>query len=295
MNRFFSFAVIAIAIFSMSTIQTAQAIQIEMDLEDGVLTIITDGSADYIRISEDDDGEEILVHVHQFDASTLGEGTDPHSFVNEILDNGDHDDVEDFAVESDDEDFDIEDVIHIVVETRGGADCVSAYLPNYYGTCDIDLGEGDDFSLPYIRNTILRGGSGDDVLMGRTAGHGGYGIRIYGDDGDDYISGSGLADQLYGGDGCDEIIGYGGDDFLVGGYDGCVDEMQGNSGADTFRSKYVTRPAAPRVNRNTRRVLGVNLTPAETTVLEEDLVSDFNAVDGDVIQSTTYKSTAYRP
>lgn len=121
-----------------------------------------------------------------------------------------------------------------------------------------------------VRNVVLDGGDGDDVLDGGAAN---TTLQLSGGLGDDVLTGGSKNDVLSGGDGNDVLSGGKGLDALDGGAgddtldDGVKDRQQdvliGGTGADRF----------------VRRQLNPKCAPAP---LFDELVLDFTAADGDV-------------
>ncbi|MET0559816.1 MAG: calcium-binding protein [Solirubrobacterales bacterium] len=100
------------------------------------------------------------------------------------------------------------------------------------GGFEVNVGGGDDVvdigrmvGIP----VTLRGGPGDDRLVG---GSGSQGDKLIGGSGDDELWGRSGPDVLYGGEGDDLLCGGQGDDRLVGG-DG-DDVLKGEGGEDTL-------------------------------------------------------------
>ena len=102
----------------------------------------------------------------------------------------------------------------------GGDDRVESY----YGTPEIDLGDGDDTGLGGGEEDEFHGGRGDDLILGRG--------------GDDQIFGEAGNDRLYGdhegdsGNGEDLLVGGAGNDILQGGF--YSDTLYGGAGRDRF-------------------------------------------------------------
>lgn len=97
----------------------------------------------------------------------------------------------------------------------------------------IDMGDGNDTvvintDLPAPFNpfdVVIRGGNGDDTIQGGTLPE-----RIFGDAGNDTLSGQGDRDIIHGGDGDDTITGGAGKDRLFG--DAGDDLFRNNETAD---------------------------------------------------------------
>ena len=114
----------------------------------------------------------------------------------------------------------------------GGDDIFDNRLGTIIG--DWDGGAGNDTYQGTLDSVVIgavRGGVGDDLLVG-----GLHGDTMYGDDGADRLYGREGDDSLYGGAGADVLHGEAGDDMLDGGAD--VDQMRGGLGDDTY---YVDR------------------------------------------------------
>jgi serralysin len=77
-----------------------------------------------------------------------------------------------------------------VISGNGGDDLI-------YGDAGNDILDGIDYSIPYLTRSIVHGGTGNDWING--------GGKVYGDTGDDQISGYQL--EAHGGDGNDYING----------------------------------------------------------------------------------------
>jgi Ca2+-binding RTX toxin-like protein len=132
-----------------------------------------------------------------------------------------------------------------------------------YGEANQDFlyGEGGNDTLYGGENAdFLYGGAGDDTLYGGT-----HNDRIYGEDGADTLYGEEGADFLYGGEGNDILNGNTGSDTLDGGAGDDVlygfsglDILTGGEGADVFVFE----------------AWAINQT---------DIITDFNADEGDVI------------
>lgn len=198
----------------------------------------------------------------------------------------------------------------------------SAYNDDLRGNNEVNIiegGDGDDNIYGYFGDDILYGGAGDDFLtgaedndtlygdagadelyggLGNDTIHGGDGddAKLDGGDGHDIINGDAGNDTLYGragddtlnggegndviyaedgndilngGDGDDFMMGYDGNDTLNGGLG--YDRLYGNAGADTF----------------------VFTDYSQYTSIY-DIVHDFNATDGDVLDISDLIS-AYDP
>ncbi|BDI61797.1 hypothetical protein [Qipengyuania nanhaisediminis] len=106
-----------------------------------------------------------------------------------------------------------------------------------YSIGELDLAVLADMGLGTIRDDILdsvllthmRGGPGDDTIIG-----GAIDNVFYGDEGADELRGNGGADQLFGGLGGDRLIGGAGNDALDGGSNVDTAIFAGNSAAYTI-------------------------------------------------------------
>jgi Ca2+-binding RTX toxin-like protein len=87
--------------------------------------------------------------------------------------------------------------------------------------------DGTTLEGPALRQALLNGGTGDDVLTGYASDD-----TISGGAGDDVLRGEMGSDQLFGNDGDDQIFGGKGADSLVGGLGN--DLLDGGEGADTL-------------------------------------------------------------
>ncbi|HEY1191856.1 MAG TPA: calcium-binding protein [Gemmata sp.] len=142
----------------------------------------------------------------------------------------------------------------VVMQTGGGNDTI---------TVTALAGTG-------VKNVVLDGGDGNDVLDGSAAD---VPLQIFGGAGDDTLLGGSKADTLVGGDGNDFLSGGKGLDTLDGGNgadalddgtkDGKQDVLIGGAGADTFVRRQLNRATAP-------------------VPLFDEQVLDFSATDGDV-------------
>ena len=93
----------------------------------------------------------------------------------------------------------------IDVFLRDGNDTIAAFTP---GIGTVSGGPGDDELHAHTARTVL-GGTGNDMVMGPAALHGG--------DGMDHLMGDSGNQQMWGGRGDDMIEGYGGDDTVHAG------------------------------------------------------------------------------
>lgn len=141
----------------------------------------------------------------------------------------------------------------VVMQTGGGNDTI---------TVTALAGTG-------IRNVVLDGGDGNDVLDGSKAD---VTLQIFGGAGDDKLTGGSKSDTLLGGDGNDSLSGGKGTDTLDGGNgndtldagkDGSQDVVTGGAGTDTFVRYQRNKVTAP-------------------VPLFDEQVLDFSATDGDV-------------
>lgn len=97
---------------------------------------------------------------------------------------------------------------------------------------EVNAGGGDDqvhVAGPVTIPVTMRGGAGDDVLVGASGPD-----KLIGGAGDDRLIGWGGDDQLYGGPGDDTLIGGPGGDLLNGGSG--MDRLIGGSGSDQLRA-----------------------------------------------------------
>jgi Ca2+-binding RTX toxin-like protein len=137
------------------------------------------------------------------------------------------------------------------IEVRLGEGNDYIDLTGVLTTVDIEGGGGNDTIILGIGdNTVARGDDGDDTITAGTHDtetatgvkiYGGEGrdiltgvetgLTLYGDGGDDEIYGTGELDTLYGGEGADIIYAYGGDDMIFG--DGGNDKIYADSDDDT--------------------------------------------------------------
>lgn len=105
------------------------------------------------------------------------------------------------------------------------------------GNDDISIGNGVRGSYLDGRDgfDILKGGQGDDVLIGGLSGDDLYGFdgndTLVGEGGDDYLLGGAGNDDLFGNGGADTLSGAGGNDRLFGGDDS--DLVNGGAGNDS--------------------------------------------------------------
>ncbi|MFH9606175.1 calcium-binding protein [Streptomyces sp. NPDC017448] len=107
------------------------------------------------------------------------------------------------------------------------------------GVATVDGGPGDDTLHAHTAHTV-RGGDGDDMVMGRVVLDGGEGMdhlmgddggqRMYGGRGGDMIEGYGGKDLVHAGPGDDHVMGGDGDDLLLGGPGD--DMLHGEAGHD---------------------------------------------------------------
>ncbi|WP_228989775.1 calcium-binding protein [Streptomyces sp. DH8] len=107
------------------------------------------------------------------------------------------------------------------------------------GVATVDGGPGDDTLHAHTAHTV-RGGDGDDMVMGRVVLDGGEGMdhlmgddggqRMYGGRGGDMIEGYGGKDLVHAGSGDDHVMGGDGDDLLLGGPGD--DMLHGEAGHD---------------------------------------------------------------
>ncbi len=139
--------------------------------------------------------------------------------------------------------------------TTGLMNGVVFYRGYAYTIGDLDLAVLADTGLGTILNdvldnplhTYLRGGAGDDEILGGEIDN-----IFFGDEGDDAIYGFGGRDELFGGEGDDVIEGGDGGDLLVGGSGN--DEIYGGSNVDVaalggLRSSYTVTQVDPAMGR----------------------------------------------
>ncbi|MEU1125609.1 calcium-binding protein [Streptomyces sp. NPDC005899] len=117
-----------------------------------------------------------------------------------------------------------------------GGDTIAAFAP---GVGTVDGGPGDDELHAHTARTVL-GGTGNDMVMGPAALHGGDGMdhlmgdsgdqQLWGGRGDDMIEGYGGDDTVYAGPGDDHAMGGDGDDAVLGGPGD--DMLEGEGGDD---------------------------------------------------------------
>ncbi|KAI9021875.1 Serralysin-like metalloprotease [Hyaloraphidium curvatum] len=114
-----------------------------------------------------------------------------------------------------------------VVRAGGGGDFVDT---RQGGTDTVQLGEGDDRAL--VGDGTVRGGPGIDRIVGYGKGE----LNAYGDDGNDWITGSQeptAYNNLYGGNGNDRLEGGPNEDQLFG--EGDHDALYGRGGGDLLK------------------------------------------------------------
>ena len=87
--------------------------------------------------------------------------------------------------------------------------------------------DGNDILYAYSTGSSLKGGAGNDRIIGAQGND-----TLYGDDGDDRIDGNGGDDTVYGGNGNDTLNGDAGNDVLNGGAGN--DTLFGGDGNDTL-------------------------------------------------------------
>ena len=83
-----------------------------------------------------------------------------------------------------------------------------------------------------VRTIRINGGAGDDTITVSIPGNRKIGAVIYGNAGDDTITGGDGNDRIYGGTGSDTLVGGGGDDALWG--NAGDDSLAGSAGNDTL-------------------------------------------------------------
>ncbi|MEZ5942385.1 MAG: calcium-binding protein [Planctomycetaceae bacterium] len=147
-------------------------------------------------------------------------------------------------------------------------------LRGYEGPDSLNGDDGNDY---------LYGGPGDDVLNGS-----GGDDTIRGNEDNDIIYGSSGDDELLGGDGEDEIHGGDGNDYLDGGYDGAMDTLIGDEGADDFmfrryrlvELKMKTLSSTdPRLSSTSTRQTTTSTVQYEQFTVEMDVVDDYEYGD----------------
>lgn len=144
------------------------------------------------------------------------------------------------------------------------------------GSDNLDGGQGNNF---------LFGGNGNDTISNRGADN----SFLFGGNGVDSLFGGGGNDSLFGEDGNDDLIGFSGNDTLNGGTandfldgtlvargEGEIDNLTGESGADTFSLRY--------------SIVGAEAGPAYAFEGNNDyaLITDFNKSQ-DTIQLAEFK------
>jgi len=142
-------------------------------------------------------------------------------------------------------------------------------------------GEGDDTLYGNAGMDFLYGDGGFDKIYGGSDPdflHGGVGSdTMYGEAGDDILFGGPEIngyfidnDSLFGGTGQDWLMGGEGADYLDGGRDGSRDVLQGQRGADTFKTNYANNQS-------------------------EDINQDYNASQGDQLRglASAYATVGY--
>ena len=121
-----------------------------------------------------------------------------------------------------------DDTIH--VETRNITDPSPLHPPKIISGRYVNAGPGDDFIFTneqFGNITPYRCGPGNDFF---SAGDLAKSVRVWGEDGKDYLSGSNSDDLLMGGSEDDTITGSRGNDTLHGGESN--DELEGSRGRD---------------------------------------------------------------
>lgn len=128
------------------------------------------------------------------------------------------------------------------------------------GGNDAILGDGgNDKGYGEEGNDLLRGGAGRDQLWGGAGDD-----EVFGDQDNDKLYGDSGNDRLVGGSGSDQMFGGDGDDTLLAG--SSRDRMTGGLGADTFI-----------------------FTRAKDSTRAGDLITDFNAKEGDQLDFSRFK------
>ena len=121
-----------------------------------------------------------------------------------------------------------DDTIH--VETRNITDPSPLHPPKIFSGRYVNAGTGDDFiytNEQFGNITSYRCGPGNDFF---SAGDLAKSVKVWGEDGQDYLSGSNSDDLLMGGSEDDTITGSRGNDTLHGGESN--DELEGGRGSD---------------------------------------------------------------
>jgi Ca2+-binding RTX toxin-like protein len=172
-----------------------------------------------------------------------------------------------------------------ITGTNGDDDLKASNLASIKTNKILGLGGNDKLTGDSVAADTLDGGAGDDLIRDANTnnsdtsndlligGDGNDTIFSSGGEGNDTISGLGGDDSLDGGRGADVIDGGAGNDRIAG-FDG-HDTLTGGDGADTF--VFGLDAAISFQNRNS------------------DVITDFNAAEGDLIDLTTYFQSSLSP
>ena len=122
----------------------------------------------------------------------------------------------------------------ILVTDEKTGEVLATYSPAENLALDLDLGEGDDVVTldPALRAYLrIHGGNGNDRINAEKSL---AWLELYGDDGNDTLTGGSAIDAASGREGNTQIIGGAGDDDLTG---GCgADFLRGGDGADQIQA-----------------------------------------------------------
>ncbi len=104
------------------------------------------------------------------------------------------------------------------------------------GTYNVNIGgTATTFPKSLVSGILIHGNAGNDKITLKGLALHTWALSIYGDDGNDTITGSEGRDQIYGGAGNDVIRGMGGNDMIVG--DAGNDRIMGDDGNDYIFGK----------------------------------------------------------
>lgn len=146
-------------------------------------------------------------------------------------------------------------------------------------------GDGDDVLANLsTANSTLEGGNGNDVLVSISTAT----STLNGDAGNDVLINLGYNAQMSGGNGTDVLVGWDGKDTLTGGSGN--DTVTGGAEADTFQ---FSAQYGPYITWKT--ILGFKLPTIKTgwqNTSGIDVIKDFNASQGDIIQIDTNSSSS---
>jgi Ca2+-binding RTX toxin-like protein len=310
-------SLLALTLAILSGYASTTSADTDVDLNDnGLLTITTDESDDYVYLFVD--GDQLEIRIFQFDANDRN--------LNDLFTlvwNSSLDDLEDEADSDHSSDEDLADISQIKIFTYGGNDVVrveginqkltvytnddddAIRVSNSTGLCilkgqsgndsifgslhgfnSIYGGDGDDRLTGGNNADMIDGGEGNDYAHGKSGNDEIIGRKgndeLFGGGGNDEIDGGDGNDEIYGQDGDDELSGGSGDDFLWGGYDRDLDQMDGGDGADEFHYR-TYRIKNVWFDRRT----GQWFFPPRQVVtnVEVDNVIDFDHQEGDVKKS----------